>query len=59
MRAADFDVDAARRARSLAEREIKEGGNTMEIAEAQALLKRTIEQMRALEQWRKRVQHRK
>ena len=59
VRAADFDVDAARRARSLAEREIKEGGNTMEIAEAQALLKRTIEQMRALEQWRKRVQHRK
>jgi hypothetical protein len=30
----------------------------MEIAEAQVMLKRAIEQMRALEEWRRRVQHR-
>jgi len=59
VRAADFDVQAAREARRMAEQELKQGGNTMELAEAQALLKRTIEQMRALEEWRRRVQHRK
>ena len=59
VRAADFDVEAARQARRLAEQEIQQGGNTMELAEAEALLRRTIEQMRALEQWRRRVQHRK
>ncbi len=59
VRAADFDVQAAREAQRLAEQELKQGGNTMELAEAQALLKRTIEQMRALEEWRRRVQHRK
>ena len=31
----------------------------MEIAEAQAKLVETIEQLRALEQWRRRVQHKK
>ena len=59
VRAADFDVEAARRAKRLAEEEIRGGGNTMELAEAQALLIKTIEQIRALEQWRQRVQHRK
>jgi F-type H+-transporting ATPase subunit epsilon len=59
VRAADFDVESARRAQALAERELKQAANTMEIAEAQALLIKTIEQMRALEQWRQRVQHRK
>jgi F-type H+-transporting ATPase subunit epsilon len=59
VRAADFDIEAARRARRHAEQELKQGGNSMEIAEAQALLKRTIEQMRALEEWRRRVEHRK
>ena len=59
VRAADFDVQAARAAQRLAEQELSPGGSTMEIAEAQALLKRTIEQMRALEEWRRRVEHRK
>jgi F-type H+-transporting ATPase subunit epsilon len=59
VRADDFDVEAARHAREQAERELRQGGNTMEIAEAQALLIKTVEQIRALERWRKRVQHRK
>ena len=59
VRADNFDVEAAKRARQLAEQELKQGGNTMELAEAEALLRRTVEQMRALEQWRRRVQHRK
>ena len=59
VRADRFDVEAARDAQRLAEQELKQGGNTMELAEAQAMLKRAIEQMRALEEWRRRVQHRK
>jgi F-type H+-transporting ATPase subunit epsilon len=59
VRADRFDVEAARDAQRLAEQELKQGGNTMQIAEAQAMLKRAIEQMRALEEWRRRVQHRK
>jgi len=59
VRAADFDLEAARRAREQAQQELKQAGNTMEIAEAQALLIKTVEQIRALEQWRRRVQHRK
>ena len=59
VRADRFDVEAARDAQRLAEQEIQQGGNTMEIAEAQAMLKRAIEQMRALEEWCRRVQHRK
>jgi len=59
VRAADFDVEAARRAKEQAEQEIRHAANSMEIAEAQVMLIKTIEQMRALEQWRQRVQHRK
>ncbi len=59
VRAADFDVEAARRAKELAEQEIRHGADTMEITEAKVMLIKTIEQMRALEQWRQRVQHRK
>ena len=59
VRAADFDIEAARRAKELAEQEIRHGADTMEITEAKVMLIKTIEQMRALEQWRQRVQHRK
>ena len=57
-RADDFDETAARRARDKAQRALETGQGSMEIAEAQVMLKNTIEQLQALEQWRKRVQHR-
>lgn len=59
VRAADFDEAAARRAREEAERVIKAKESQMEITEAQIMLAKTIEQMQALERWRKRVEHRK
>jgi len=59
VRAADFDEAAARRAREEAERVIKAKEGQMEITEAQIMLAKTIEQMQALERWRKRVEHRK
>lgn len=58
-RAADFDEAAALRAKAEAERVLKEHAGGMEIAEAQVMLAKTIEQLQALEQWRKRVQHKK
>ena len=42
-----------------ARREMETKGGAMEIADAQAKLVETIEQLRALEQWRRRVQHKK
>jgi F-type H+-transporting ATPase subunit epsilon len=59
VRAADFDEAAARRARNEAERAIKSKESMMEITEAQIMLAKAIDQMQALERWRKRVQHRK
>ena len=57
-RAADFDEAAAKRARDKARRTLEARSGEMEIAEAQILLKDTIEQMQALERWRKRIQRR-
>ena len=59
VRAADFDEGAARRAREEAERVIQAKESQMEITEAQIMLAKPIEQMQALERWRKRVEHRK
>lgn len=56
VRADDFDEAAARQAMSEAERTLKDKTGDMEIAEAQAMLVETIEQLQALEQWRRRVQ---
>lgn len=56
VRADDFDEAAARKAMSEAERTLKDKTGDMEIAEAQAMLVETIEQLQALEQWRRRVQ---
>lgn len=58
VRADDFDEAAARQAMSEAERTLKDKTGDMEIAEAQAMLVETIEQLQALEQWRRRVQGR-
>ena len=58
-RAIDFDEAAAQRAMADARRELETRTGEMEIAEAQAKLKETIEHLRALEEWRKRVQHKK
>jgi F-type H+-transporting ATPase subunit epsilon len=58
-RAANFDEDAALRAKAEAERALKEHTDDMEIAEAEIMLAKTIEQLQALEQWRRRVRHRK
>lgn len=58
-RAIDFDEAAAKQAMADARRELETKGGEMEIAEAQAKLVETIEQLRALEQWRRRVQHKK
>ena len=58
-RAIDFDEAAAKQAMADARRELETKGGAMEIAEAQAKLVETIEQLRALEQWRRRVQHKK
>ena len=57
-RAADFDEAAAKRAQSKARRVLEARSGEMDIAEAQVMLKDTIEQMQALERWRKRIQHR-
>lgn len=59
VRAADFDEKAARRAKEDAERALKEGGTTMEIAEVQVQLAETIEKLQALERWRRRVEHKR
>ena len=56
---ADFDEAAARRAKAEAERALHDKTSAMEIAEVQAQLAKTIEQLQALERWRKRVEHRK
>ena len=61
-RAADFDESAARKAKDAAQRVIDGTGGAsegMDIAEAKIMLKDTIEQLQALERWRKQVQHRK
>lgn len=58
-RAADFDEAAALRAKAEAERVLNEHAGGMEIAEAQVMLAKTLEHLQALEQWRKRVQHKK
>jgi F-type H+-transporting ATPase subunit epsilon len=58
-RAVDFDEAAAKQAVADARRELETQAGKMEIADAQAMLAETIEQLRALEQWRKRVQHKK
>lgn len=59
VRVADFDEAAARRAKAEAERALRDKTGAMEIAEVQAQLAETIEQLQALERWRKRVEHRK
>lgn len=59
MRGEDLDQAAAQAAKAEAERELADRTGEMEIAEAQAKLVETIEQLRALEQWRRRVQHKK
>ncbi|MEE4292391.1 MAG: F0F1 ATP synthase subunit epsilon [Xanthomonadales bacterium] len=56
-RAADFDEQAVRRAKADAERALRERGESRDIAEVQAQLRDAIEQLQALERWRKRVQH--
>lgn len=61
-RATEFDEKAARQARDRAQRVIDGTGGAgegMDIAEAKIMLKDTIEQLQALERWRKQVQHRK
>ena len=57
-RAADFDEAAAKRAQAKARRVLEARSREMDIAEAQVMLKDTIEQMQALERWRKRIQYR-
>ena len=57
VRADDFDEAEARKAMAEAERALQDKTGEMEIAEAQVMLVKTIEQLQALEQWRKRVQH--
>jgi F-type H+-transporting ATPase subunit epsilon len=58
-RAADFDEAAAKRAKAAAERSLTDRTAGMEVAEVQAKLAETIEQLQALERWRRRVEHRK
>lgn len=57
-RAADFDEVAARRAQEKARRTLEARSGEMDITEAQVMLKDMVEQMQALERWRKRVQQR-
>lgn len=59
VRAADFDENAARQAKADAERALSERSEGRDIAEVRVQLSQTIEKLRALERWRKRVQHRK
>ena len=56
VRADDFDEAAAHKAVSEAKRALQHKTGDMEIAEAQVMLVKTIEQLQALEQWRRRVQ---
>lgn len=56
VRADDFDETAAHKAVSEAKRALQQKTGDMEIAEAQVMLVKTIEQLQALEQWRRRVQ---
>ena len=55
MRASDFDEAEARRAKAEAERELRQQKGRMEIAEAQVKLKDAIQQLQALEQFRRRM----
>ena len=55
IRADDVDEAAAIRAKAEAERALQDRTGEMEIAEAQAKLVEALEQLQALEQWRKRV----
>jgi F-type H+-transporting ATPase subunit epsilon len=55
MRASDFDEAEARRAKAEAERVLTHQKGRMEIAEAQAKLKEAIQQLQALEQFRRRM----
>lgn len=57
-RAADFDEVAAKRAQEKARRTLEARSGEMDIAEAQVMLKDMVEQIQALERWRKRIQHR-
>jgi F-type H+-transporting ATPase subunit epsilon len=57
-RAADFDEVAAKRAQEKARRTLEARSGEMDIAEAQVMLKNMVEQIQALERWRKRIQHR-
>ena len=59
IRAADFDEAAARKARDEAEHALESRTGEMEIAEVQVQLAQAMEQLAALERWRKRVEHRK
>ena len=56
VRADDFDEAAARKAMAEAERALQDKVGDMEFAEAQSKLVETIEQLQALEGWRRRVQ---
>jgi F-type H+-transporting ATPase subunit epsilon len=59
VRAADFDENAARKAKADAERALTQSSGERDITELQIELIQTIEKLRALERWRERVQHRK
>ena len=56
VRADDFDEAAANKAIAEAERSLQDKSGDMEFAEVQAKLVETIEQLQALERWRRRVQ---
>lgn len=55
MRASDFDEAEARRAKAEAERTLRQQKGRMEIAEAQVKLKDAIQQLQAMEQFRRRM----
>jgi F-type H+-transporting ATPase subunit epsilon len=55
MRASDFDETEARRAKAEAERVLQQQKGRIEIAEAQARLKEAIQQLQAMEQFRRRM----
>ncbi len=57
IRADDLDEAAAKRSIEEAKRELRDRTGEMEIAEAQAKLVEALEQLRALERLRKRVEH--
>lgn len=59
IRAADFDENAAQKAKADAERALTQPSEERDITELQIELMQTIEKLRALERWRERVQHRK